>query len=174
MLSARLWAASKVVRYSRTARASSAFRQLIGRSPGVGFFLFTSALIRPASIENLSPPTRQALRHDVLKYANASLRRKRSCRARLNAEWGSLPRYRACKTNDMPDYLHLSAQRPLRADRKHVAQYQHPDHQRRIDRRPTGARVVGRKLLVHPTKIENTVDLPDQMICRHHLSRLNA
>ena len=30
-------------------------------------------------------------------------------------------------------------------------------------------RVVRRKLLVHPIQIENAVDLPDQMIRRHHL-----
>ena len=30
-------------------------------------------------------------------------------------------------------------------------------------------RVVGRKLLVHPIKIEHAVDLPDQMTRRHHL-----
>src|SRR6185437_9166143 len=39
----------------------------------------------------------------------------------------------------------------------------------RIDRRSTGMRVVGRKLLVHPIKIKNAADLPDQMIRRHHL-----
>src|SRR5271170_3540255 len=60
--------------------------------------------------------------------------------------------------------LHLGAQPPLRADRKDVSHNQHPDHQYRIDRRPTCVRVVGRKLLVHPIKIENAVDLPDQMI----------
>jgi hypothetical protein len=32
--------------------------------------------------------------------------------------------------------------------------------------------VVRRKLLVHPIKIENAVDLPDQMIRRHHLVEL--
>jgi hypothetical protein len=38
-----------------------------------------------------------------------------------------------------------------------------------VDRRPTGMRVVRRKLFVYPIKIENAVDLPDQMIRRHHL-----
>ena len=65
--------------------------------------------------------------------------------------------------------LYLRAQPPLRADRKHVAYNQHPDHQHRIDRRPARVRVVRRKLLVHPIKIENAVDLPDQMIRRHYL-----
>src|SRR4029078_5402330 len=30
-------------------------------------------------------------------------------------------------------------------------------------------RVIGRKLLVYPTQIENAVNLPDQMIRRYHL-----
>src|SRR4029077_16924987 len=42
-----------------------------------------------------------------------------------------------------------------------------PDHQRRINRRPTGVRVVGCKLLVCPT--ENAVDLSNQMIWWHYL-----
>src|ERR1700751_6217047 len=65
--------------------------------------------------------------------------------------------------------LHLRAQPSLRADRKHVAHNVHPDHQHRIDRRATCMRVVGCKLLVHPIKIENAVDLPNQMIGRHRL-----
>src|SRR5579863_448420 len=65
--------------------------------------------------------------------------------------------------------LHLRAQLPLGADRKHVSHNQHPDHQHRINRRPTCVRVIGHKLLVHPIQIENAVDLPDQMICRYHL-----
>ncbi|MEA2919218.1 MAG: hypothetical protein QOJ15_11299 [Bradyrhizobium sp.] len=55
--------------------------------------------------------------------------------------------------------LHLGANLPLRSDRKYVTHEQHPDHQHRIDRRSTGMRVVRRKLLVHPTQIENGVDL---------------
>src|SRR5919204_5034530 len=65
--------------------------------------------------------------------------------------------------------LHLRAQPPLRADRKRVAHNQHPDHQHRVDRRPTCMRVIRRKLLVHPIKIENAVDLSDYVIRRHHL-----
>src|SRR5215470_8445356 len=65
--------------------------------------------------------------------------------------------------------LHLGAEPPLRAEREHVAHNQHPDHQHRIDRGTARVRVVGRKLLVHPTKIENAVDLAHQMIGWHHL-----
>src|SRR5580692_5790212 len=65
--------------------------------------------------------------------------------------------------------LHLGAQLSLRSNRKHVAHQQHPDHQHRINRRPTGVRVVRCKLPVYPIKIEDPVDLPNQMIRRHHL-----
>ena len=65
--------------------------------------------------------------------------------------------------------LHLSADAPLRADRKHVADDEHPDHQHRIDRRSTGVGVVGRQLLVDPAQIEHRVDPANQMIRRHHL-----
>src|SRR6185312_9097578 len=59
--------------------------------------------------------------------------------------------------------LNLSANPSLGADRKHIADQQHPDHQHRINRRPTSVRVIRRELLVHPTQIEQPVDLPDQM-----------
>jgi hypothetical protein len=65
--------------------------------------------------------------------------------------------------------LDLSAQPPLRADRKHVAHNQHPDHQHRIDRGAARMRVVSCKLLVHPTKVKNVVDLAHQMVGWHHL-----
>src|ERR1700719_1572784 len=70
--------------------------------------------------------------------------------------------------------LNLRAQLPLRADRGHVAHNQHPDHQYRVDRRPTGVRVVGHKLLVHPTKVQNTVDLAHQMVGWHYLVESKA
>ena len=54
-------------------------------------------------------------------------------------------------------------------ERKHVANHQHPDHQHRVNRGPTRVRVIRRQLLVHPTQIEQTVDLPLQMIGRNHL-----
>ena len=65
--------------------------------------------------------------------------------------------------------LDFSAQPALRAERKHVANDQHPDHQYRINRGPTRVRVIRRQLLVHPTQIEKTVDLPHQMIGRNYL-----
>jgi hypothetical protein len=47
-------------------------------------------------------------------------------------------------------HLHLGADTPLRADRKHVADDQHPDHEHRIDRGPTDPGIIGRKLGVDP------------------------
>ena len=89
LLSAWFWAASKAVRYSRTARdASSAFGQLTGpiaRRPLL-------AHVRPDQgprglIQNPSPPTSPAAMHFATTLSNirrnASLWRKRSCRARL-------------------------------------------------------------------------------------------
>jgi hypothetical protein len=63
--------------------------------------------------------------------------------------------------------LNLRAEPSLRAKRKHVADKQHPDHQHWIDRGPAG--VLRRKLLVHPTQIENAIDLADQMVSWHDL-----
>ena len=70
--------------------------------------------------------------------------------------------------------LHLGANLTLRADRKYVTHKQHPDHQHRIDRGSTGVRVVRRKLLVHPTQIENVIDLAYHMVRRHHLIEIKG
>src|SRR6516162_8858314 len=68
--------------------------------------------------------------------------------------------------------LHLRAQPTFCADCKHVADDQHPDHQQQINLRPPGMRVIGRELLVHPTPIENGIDLSNQMIWRHYLVQI--
>ena len=63
-------------------------RKLIGCSPGIRFFLSTSALIRLASTENASPPTSPEAMHIATTPSNtrrnASLSRNRSCLARQN------------------------------------------------------------------------------------------
>lgn len=64
--------------------------------------------------------------------------------------------------------LHLSADAPLRADGKHVADDEHPDHENRVNRWPPRVRVVGPEFLVHPAEIQHRVDLAHQMIRRHH------
>ena len=40
-------------------------------------------------------------------------------------------------------HLHITARRPLRADREHVANDEHPDNQFRVNRWPTSAGIVG-------------------------------
>src|SRR5262245_8757257 len=66
-------------------------------------------------------------------------------------------------------HSHSTAQRPLRSDRKHVADDEHPDHQHWIDRWPTEPRIIRCQLGMHPTQIKNRSDLTDRMIVRHRL-----
>jgi hypothetical protein len=65
-------------------------------------------------------------------------------------------------------HLDFAAERPLRADREHVADDQHPDHEHRIDRWTAHPRVIGPQLGVDPGKVENSGDLAHQMIARHY------
>src|ERR1700746_3026197 len=39
-------------------------------------------------------------------------------------------------------HAHISTYRPMRSDRKHVPDDEHPDHQHRIDRRPAEPRII--------------------------------
>ena len=66
-------------------------------------------------------------------------------------------------------HLHLAAQRPFRADREHIADDQHPDHEHRIDRWTAHPRVKGPQLGVHPGQIQDPGDLAHQMIIRNNL-----
>src|SRR5262249_6033853 len=66
-------------------------------------------------------------------------------------------------------HSHITAQRPLRSDRKHVADDEHPDHQHWIDRWPTEPRIIRCQLGMHPTQIKNRSDLADRMIVRYRL-----
>ena len=66
-------------------------------------------------------------------------------------------------------HLHLTAQRPLRADCEHVADNEHPDHQHRINRGSTNLGVIARELGIHPRQIENRGDRAHQVIVRHYL-----
>ena len=92
----------------------------------------------------------------------------RAAHGRIQSDRGSCPAELAEPPVGQVD-LDFSAQPALRAERKHVANDQHPDHQHRVNRGPTRVRVIRRQLLVHPTQIEQTVDLPHQMIGRDHL-----
>jgi hypothetical protein len=70
--------------------------------------------------------------------------------------------------------LNLSAEPPLGTKRKYLAQDQHPDHEHRINRRPASVRVEWSELVVHPTQVQQTVDLPYQVIRRHHLVEIKG
>lgn len=61
-------------------------------------------------------------------------------------------------------YLHFTAQRPLGADREHVADDQHPDHEHRIDRRTADRRIVRGQFRVDPGKVQNRGYLTDMVI----------
>src|SRR5271169_5821706 len=69
-------------------------------------------------------------------------------------------------------HLHFTADQPLRPDRKHIPHDQHPDHQLRIDRRATYGRVVRCKFAAKPEKLESSVDLPDEVIVRHRIFKV--
>jgi hypothetical protein len=64
--------------------------------------------------------------------------------------------------------LHFSADASLRADRKHIADDEHPDHEHRIDRRPPRVGVVGRQCVMHPAEIEHSVDPAHQILSWHY------
>ena len=67
--------------------------------------------------------------------------------------------------------LDLPTQRALRADRKQVADEQHPQHQHRIDRGPPHPGVMRRQLRIDPLQIEHRRDLADRVIVRHGVSK---
>ena len=60
--------------------------------------------------------------------------------------------------------VNFLAQPPLRADPKAVADDQHPDHQLRIDRRPSHLAVKRRELAPHLVEIDKTIDRPQQVL----------
>jgi hypothetical protein len=66
-------------------------------------------------------------------------------------------------------HSHIPAQRTLRADRKHLADNEHPDHQHRIDRGTAKRRIVRCQLGVHPTQIKNGSNLAYRMIVRYRV-----
>src|SRR2546421_13061480 len=61
-------------------------------------------------------------------------------------------------------HLNFATDQPLRADRKDISHDQHPDHQFRIDRRPTHGRIMRCKFAAEPGKIESSIDLAHHMI----------
>src|SRR5262249_30298210 len=66
-------------------------------------------------------------------------------------------------------HLHIAAQRSLRADREHVADDQHPDHQFWVNRWPTSTGIIRRQLSTHPRQVEYRSYLANQVIVRNSL-----
>src|SRR5262245_62172647 len=64
--------------------------------------------------------------------------------------------------------------RPLRSDREHVADDEHPDHQFRVNRWPTSARIIARQLSTDPRQVENRSYLANQMIVRNGLFKTES
>jgi hypothetical protein len=109
--------------------------------PAIERCLLASTWIRLASMAKRSPPTRPAARHASTTLSNT--RRKTSPFAETLVAGA---RERRMVRDDIFDtelaepaigevHLHLSANQPLRPDRKDIPHDQHPDHQFRIDRR---------------------------------------
>src|SRR3989440_7158370 len=69
-------------------------------------------------------------------------------------------------------HLNFATDQPLRADREDISHDQHPDHQFRINRRPTHGRIMRCKFAAEPGKIESSIDLPYQMIFRDCVTEL--
>src|SRR5579864_2530030 len=66
-------------------------------------------------------------------------------------------------------HLNVATQCPLRADREHVADDQHPDHELRINRRPTKLRIERSQLRVYPRQVENAGNPPYRVIAGNSL-----
>ena len=65
--------------------------------------------------------------------------------------------------------LNVTADLAFRADRKDITDNQHPDHQFRINRRPTEGAVKWRKFPVNPTRIQHRVNASNQVVRRDNL-----
>ena len=63
--------------------------------------------------------------------------------------------------------VNLFAQPPLGTNAEAVTHDQHPDHQLRIDRRPTGVAVERREMAAQLAKIEESINPAQQVIGRN-------
>jgi hypothetical protein len=102
-----------------------------------------------------------------------SLSRKRSLRAREHGVVRHLVLdAQAAEPAVGEVHLDLATQRPLRADRKHVADNEHPEHEHRIDRGPADRGIVRCKLAMHPRQIQDRIDPAHEMIGRNNVIEL--
>ena len=63
--------------------------------------------------------------------------------------------------------MDLIAEPPLRPDAEAVTDDQHPDHQFRINRRPTRPAVERRQFTSQPGEVDEAVGRPEQVVSRH-------
>jgi len=63
--------------------------------------------------------------------------------------------------------MNLFAQPPLRANTEAVANDQHPHHQFRIDRRPTGVAIERREVATQIAEVEKAINPAKQVIGRN-------
>src|SRR5262249_15300100 len=142
-------------------------------SPRPGSLRCLSMLTIPALTPNCArcrvrraaaQPSRDALRHHALEHPAQGIALAKavmSCAAEHRMVGDTVLDTELAEPTVGKVHLHLSADTPLRADRKHVTNDQHPDHQYRIDRGSACMRVIRCKLLVHPIQVEHRIDLPD-------------
>src|SRR5512138_53375 len=115
---------------------------------------------------------RNAQRHHTLEYPTQGIARSEPFAPRSTEHrmiWDLVFNPELAEPSVSQIDLNLSTEPPLRAERKHVADNQHSDHQHRINRRSASMRVEWCELLVHPTQVQQTIDLPHQMIRRYNL-----
>src|ERR1700730_16041929 len=88
-------------------------------------------------------------------------------RGKAETELTNYPRLKNPAISEV--HLHLTAQRPLRSDREHIADDEHSDHEHWINRGSTNLRITAREFGMDPRQIQNRRDRAHQVIVRHHL-----
>ena len=117
-------------------------------------------------------PRRNAHRHHTLEYPAQGIARSETFAPRSTEHrmiWNAVFDPEFTKPPVGQVNLDFSAEPPFRTERKYVADDQHTDHQHRINRRPASVRVERRQLVVHPTQVEQAIDLPYEVVRRHNL-----
>src|SRR5262249_60639036 len=112
-------------------------------SVGVGAGTTRAGLRGKAGTADKASP--DAHPHDALEHAAKDVAatepfvaRTRECRMIRNLVFDREP----TKPTIGKVHLHITAQRPLRADRENVADDEHPDHQLRVNRWPPSAGIL--------------------------------
>src|SRR5262245_54471653 len=70
--------------------------------------------------------------------------------------------------------MHFLTQPPFGSNTKAIAHDQHPDEQLRIDRGAAHSAVERRQMFADVGQVDEAVDRPEEMICRHMLLKAEA